>query len=254
MKIGCSSWSYHKVIGEGKLDQKGWLRKCAEELEIDGVELLDAHFPSTEEDYLKGIKKMAVDLGLTISCASVSNHFTHPEEEKRLQEIEKVKKWVDIASYLGAPILRIFAGAARELGQPGIWEQVIKSLKECVSYGENKGIVLGLENHGGFSAPEALRMLKDVDSPWLKLTLDTGNFPADPYGSIEKTVKEAAIVHAKFYEFDEKGKEKRLDYEKIISILQDAHFRGYLSIEYEGPGDELIDVPKAVSELRGQII
>lgn len=247
MKIGCSSWSYHKVMGEGKLDQRGWLKKCAEELEIDGVELLDVHFPCTDENYLKEVKKETIALGLTISCASASNHFTHPETE---EEVKKVKKWVDIASYLGAPILRIFAGAARELEEPGIREQVINCLKECASYAENKGIVLGLENHGGFSADEVLRMLKDVDSAWLKLTLDTGNFPACPYTSIEKTVREAAIVHAKFYEFDERGKEKRLDYERIISILRDAHFRGYLSIEYEGPGDELIDVPRAVNELR----
>ena len=250
MKIGCSSWSYHKVMGEGKLDQMGWLRKCAEELEIDGVELLDAHFPSTAEEYLKKIKKEAIDLGLTISCVSVSNHFTCSEEEKRLQEVEKVKKWVDIASYLGAPILRIFAGAAEELGKPGVWEEVIKCLKECASYGESKGIVIGLENHGGFGTDEVLRMLKETGSPWLKLTLDTGNFPADPYVSIEKTAEEAVIVHTKFYEFDERGKEKRLDYERIIPILKDARFRGYLSIEYEGPGDELIDVPKAVNELK----
>jgi len=250
MKIGCSSWSYHRTIAEGKLDQLGWLRKCAEGLEIDGVELLDVHFLSTEEGYLKKVKKETIDLGLTISCASVSNHFTHPEEEKRLQEVEKVKKWVDIASYLGAPILRIFAGSAKELGKPGVWEEVIKCLKECASYGENKGVVIGLENHGGFSADEVLRMLKETGSSWLRLTLDTGNFPADPYASIKKTVKEAVIVHTKFYEFDERGREKRLDYEKIIPILKDARFRGYLSIEYEGPGDELIDVPKAASELK----
>ena len=75
MKLGCSSWSYHRAFHEGRLDQAAWLRLCAEDLELDGVELLDLHFPSTDVAYLRDVKKLCADLQLTISCASVSNDF-----------------------------------------------------------------------------------------------------------------------------------------------------------------------------------
>lgn len=250
MKISCSSWSYHRTIAAGKLNQKEWIEKCAQELKLDGVELLDVHFPSTEANYLKEIKKMIVDRGLTISCVSASNHFTGAEERDRRENIDKVKKWVDIAGYLGAPILRIFAGSAQKLSQPEMWDKVIKCLKECADYGEAKGIVLGLENHGGFSADEVLRMVKETGSEWLKLTLDTGNFPSDPYESIRRTAHLAVIVHAKLYELDEAGKEKRLDYRKILTILAERNYLGFLSIEFEGEPEELSFMPRGVAYLR----
>lgn len=250
MKIGCSSWSYHRTIAAGKLGQKGWIEKCAQELKLDGVELLDVHFPSTEASYLKEIKKMIIDRGLTISCVSVNNHFTGSEERERQENIDKVKKWVDIASYMGAPILRVFAGVAKELSQAEMWDKVIKCLRECADYGEARGIVLGLENHGGFSVEEVLRMVKETSSEWLRLTLDTGNFPGDPYESIRKTAPLAVIVHAKLYELDKDGKEKRLDYEQIISILRERNYLGFLSIEFEGEPEELSFMPRGVAYLR----
>lgn len=250
MKISCSSWSYHRTIEAGKLDQKGWIRRCAQELKLDGVELLDVHFPSVERSYLKELKKLIIDLGLTIACVSVSNHFTGRKEKERQENIDKVKKWVDIASYMGAPVLRIFAGSAEELSRPDRWDKVIKCLRECADYGEEKGIVLGLENHGGFSADEVLRMIKETGSEWLKLTLDTGNFPDDSYNSIGRTAPLAVIVHAKLYELDEAGKEKRLDYEKILAILAERNYLGFLSIEFEGEAEELSFMPPGVAYLK----
>lgn len=250
MKISCSSWSYHRTIAAGKLDQKGWINKCAQELKLDGIELLDFHFPSVERSYLKELKKLIIDLGLTIACVSASNHFTGLEEKERRENIDKVQKWVDIAAYLGAPILRIFAGAAKELSQPDRWDKVIKCLRECADYGEKKGIVLGLENHGGFSADEVLRMIKETNSEWLRLTLDTGNFPACPYESIRRTAPLAVIVHAKLYELDGAGQEKRLDYGKILTILRERNYLGFLSIEFEGEAEELSFMPRGVAYLR----
>ena len=250
MKIGCSSWSYHRTIDEGKLDQKSWIEKCAKELKLDGVELLDVHFPSIERSYLKEIKKRLIDLGLTISCVSVSNHFTGSDEKEREENVEKVRRWIDIAHYLGAPVLRIFAGASKELSQPGIWDKAVECLKKCASYGQEVGVVLGLENHGGFSAEEVLRMIEETDSKWLRLTLDVGNFPTEPYESVKKTAHLAVMVHAKLYELDEKGREKRLDYEQIFPILVGRNYLGYLSIEFEGEEDELIFMPRGVAYLK----
>ena len=250
MKVSCSSWSYHRTIGAGKLDQMGWIDLCAKELKLDGVELLSNHFPNMDKRYLRDLKKKIIDYGLTIAAVSASNHFTIDSSREREKEIDKVKRWTDIGHFMSAPLIRIFAGGARELKDEIMWSKVTKALYKCSRYGQKIGVVMALENHGGFSADQVLRMIKEVDSPWLKLTVDTGNFPDDPYESIEKTIPHAAFVHAKFYEFDERGEEKRLDYHRIIDIFNKNNYIGFLSIEFEGEGEERVSVPLAVKALR----
>lgn len=250
MKISCSSWSYHRTIEARKLDQINWIDLCAKELKLDGVELLSNHFPSLEKRYLRDLKKKIIDYGLTIASVSASNHFTVTSSTEREKEIDKVKRWTDIGLFMSAPLIRIFAGASQELKDRIMWDRVIKALYKCARYGEKIGMVMALENHGGFGADQVLRMIKEVGSPWLRLTVDTGNFPDDPYESIEKTMPYASFVHAKFYEFDEKGMEKRLDYSRIIDIFKKHNYLGFLSIEFEGEGNELTEVPKAVNVLR----
>lgn len=253
MKISCSSWSYHRTIEAGKLDQAGWIDLCAKELKLDGVELLSNHFPRTDKQYLRDLKKRIIDYGLTVASVSASNHFTVASTGDREREIDKVKRWSDIGLFMSAPLIRIFAGSSDELKDRVMWDKVTKALYKCARYGEKIGVVMALENHGGFSADQVLRMVKEAGSPWLRLTVDTGNFPGDPYQSIEKTMPLASFVHAKFYEFDENGAEKRLDYNRIIEIFNKMNYLGFLSIEFEGEGDELINVPKAVNILkRGQ--
>jgi sugar phosphate isomerase/epimerase len=187
---------------------------------------------------------------MTVASVSASNHFTIEATRAREKEIDKVKRWAEIGQFMSAPLIRIFAGGAKELKDEAMWGKVTKALYKCSRYGQKLGIVMALENHGGFSADEVLRMIKEAASPWLKLTVDTGNFPDSPYESIEKTVPYASFVHAKFYEFDEKGMEKRLDYHRIIDIFKKHNYLGFLSIEFEGEGEEMTEVPRAVKALR----
>ncbi len=108
MKLGCSSWSYHAAFRAGRIDLREWIRICADELEVDGVELVDLHFPTTDPVYLRDIKKLCTDLQLTISGIAVSNDFG--PDDRRASETTKVQQWCDIAAYLGAPVVRVFAG------------------------------------------------------------------------------------------------------------------------------------------------
>jgi len=251
MKISCSSWSFHHTIEAGKLDQLAWIEKCAKELELDGVELLNVHFPGTEKDYLQKLKKRIIDLGLTIAAVSASNLFATPDDTKLRQEIAKIKQWADIAAYLGAPILRCFAGNGRELADPAIFKRIAAALKECTDYcRDNYGIVLAMENHGGISAEQIIGLVKAVNSDWFRLTLDTGNFLEDPYDSIRKTAPLAVFVHAKTYDIDERGNEKRLDYDRIFQIFREVSYRGFVSLEYEGEADEELMIPKSVVLLK----
>ncbi len=278
MKLGCSSWSYHKAITAGRIDQREWMRRCARELELDGVELLDLHFPSTDLPYLRELKRWATGLHLTMSCASVSNDFGRPTLEERQAELEKVKRWVEIAQFLGAPILRVLAGwpppepsADPGGARPGIggivrrltglrprsikealWPEMVERLRESASYAAEKGVVLALENHdrGGFTgtAQEVERCLAEVGSPWLRLCLDTGDY--GDLRSIERTLSQAVHVHAKLFDLDDEGVEQRLDWERIMAILRAGHYRAFLSIEYEGDEDAETAVPRGVRYLR----
>lgn len=251
MKLGCSSWSYHRPIAEGRLSQLDWLRLCAQELALDGVELLDLHFPSPDSSYLREVKRLCTELHLTISCASVSNDFGLPQEEQRHQELIKVKRWADIACFLGAPVLRVFAGWPRGEKQ-ALWPQMIECLRQAAEYGGERGVVLGLENHdrGGFvgTAQEVERCLSEVGSPWLRLNLDTGDY--GDLESIRRTIDKAVHVHAKLYELDAEGAEQRLDWPSIMDILRGAGYRGFLSIEYEGVEAAETAVPRGVRYLR----
>ena len=279
MKLGCSSWSYHRAFREGRLDQASWLRLCADELELDGVELLDIHFPSTERDYLREVKKTCTDLGLTISCVSVSNDFGMADTERRRADVNKVKEWTEIAAYFGAPVLRVFAGwvpRERQAGANGgglvekvrqligrrpdpkreCWSEVMACLRECADYGAERGIVLGLENHNGYgivgTADEVERCLHDVGSAWLRLNLDTGDY--GDLESIRRTLPYAVHVHAKLYELDADGIEQRLEWPKIMAILREGRYRGFLSIEYEGEEDPWAAVSRGARYLRRLLV
>lgn len=274
MQLACSSWSFEQVIAADQMDQREWLRFCAEELALDGVELLDRHFPTSDIAYLREIKKLCADLYLTICGASVSNDFGRPEAAERQQQVELVKAWVDNARFLGAPVLRVFAGwvpeeqrrertggprrlLGRLLRREGaarrrLWRDMVRCLRECAAYAEEKGIVLGVENHDGnglvVTADEVERCLREVGSPWLRLNLDTGNY--EGLASIERTLPHAVKVHAKFYDVDDEGRDRRLDWERIMATLKRDGYRGFLSIEYEGAEDPRTALPRAVAYLR----
>jgi len=136
------------------------------------------------------IKRHAFLRGINISGTAVGNNFTFPAGPDRDQEIAHVKKWIDHAAVMGAPHIRIFAGAAASGTSRG--EAVplcVSAIEECCEYAGSKGILLGLENHGGIvaTADEILEIVRAVKSPWLGINLDTGNFHTDdPYADLVK--------------------------------------------------------------------
>jgi L-ribulose-5-phosphate 3-epimerase len=199
------------------------------------------------------VKRRCAELYLTISCVSVSNDFGHPTAPERDRELLRVKRWVDVAHFLGAPVLRVFAGWPLAGQKESLWPSMIRCLRESAEYAQERGVVLGLENHdgGGFvaTADEVERALARVGSPWLRLCLDTGDY--DDLAAIGRTVSHAVHVHAKLYEVDDRGADKRLDWPAIMATLRAAHYRGFLSIEYEGSEEAETAVPRGVRYLRG---
>jgi sugar phosphate isomerase/epimerase len=113
--------------------------------------------------------------------------------------------------------------------------------------------MLAVENHNhkGFvkTADEALRVIKEVNSDWVRLNLDSGGY-LDGYPAIEKIVNLAIHIHAKFYDINERGSDRTLNYNRIFDILSRKNYRGFVSIEYEGKEDEFSAIPRIVRFLK----
>ena len=255
MKVGLCTWSYNRTFASGKMDLEKLLHVCANTLKVGGVDIIDVHLKSRDPDYLLKIKKLATDLQITISAVSPGNSFGKDNEKDEKAEIDKINKWTDTAYILGAPNLRIFAGWAPKERHRELWPKVVKSIKECARYAAKKGVILAIESHndGGYlpTSVETHKLLSDVNSPWVKLNLDTGNYQdPDMYQALKKSMPYTTHMHAKIHKITKDGKEKEFDYDKIFRILKDANYRGFFNVEYEGKEDELEYVPISINMIK----
>lgn len=222
-----------------------------------GAELTSYYFPQDlTADYLLRLKRHAFLRGVEVSGTAVGNNFTHPKGEKRDSEIAHVKKWVDYAAILGAPHIRVFAGAPGTLSKEEAKGNCVDALTEACQYAGSKGVFLGLENHGGIVAEsdDLLDILKAVKSPWVGINLDTGNFrTADPYADIAKCAPYAVNVQFKAEIHPKDKPVEAADYGKVMGILRAANYQGYVALEYESKEDPYTAVPGILQKLKAQM-
>jgi len=253
MKIGCSTWSFHRDMTEKRLTLEGFLEACAN-FKMDGVELVDFQFPAKDASYLQKIKKKIDSFDLELSALAVSNDFIKVEPKELQKQVEYVSKWIRMAARLNANVLRVFGGEIREgIDSEKAYELVMKGLQGCIGLAERHGVTLALENHGTFTSNPniVLKLIKEFESKSLRSCLDTGNFPPEiRYKAIKMVAPFAAHVHAKAYNFDKEGNETSIDYEQVFSILRESGYNRFISIEYEGSGDETKGVGKSFELLR----
>ena len=265
MKIGCAAYSFRQYLTSGAMNLVGFLQKAVE-MEVDGVELTAYYFTSTDDDYLYTLKRQCYLLGLQVSATAVGNRFTDPDPGERAEQVKYVKDWVDISVKLGAPCLRVFAGGTpdgRSEAEARQW--TIDGLKECGEYAAPRGILLALENHGGITstADQVIDLVTSVDSEWVGVNLDTGNFRQDPYGSLARVAPYAVTAHAKteipngndgsdLSESSERDKEEA-DFSEIVRMLEAQGYKGYLSIEYEAAEDAMTAVPRFAQMLNSLV-
>ncbi len=253
MKLGCSSQSYNAAFQQKKLDLFSWVDLCADVLELDGIEIEDQHLPSTEPAYLRELRQRMAQRGLILSSLTIMNNFGLATAPERAAQLDYLRRGLEMARELGAPVLRIFAGWPARESDEALWAEMIECLKQACVQAEQAGVRLALENHnhGGFVrvGEDALRIFEQVGSDWLRLNLDTGNY-IDGLPSIERTVSYAVHVHAKLHDIAADGSERTLDYPKILKILKRTRYRGFLSMEYEGTQDPFEVLPRAAADLR----
>jgi len=257
LKISLNSYSFNDPLRNGSITLSTLLDICAIN-GFDAVDLTAYYFPGypavPTDDFIYTLKKKAFLLGVDISGTGVRNDFTNPDENKRKEDILLVKKWIEVAEKLGAPVIRIFAGTQIPAGFT--WEQVmmwmVKDIKECVAYGKQHGVIVAIQNHNDFikTADQAQKIIEAVNSDWFGLVLDIGSYRSgDPYKQIEQTVKYAVNWQLKENMYVN-GAEVKTDLNKVIGIIKASGYRGYLPIETLGAGDPAIKVPQFLAEVR----
>ena len=259
-KFSLAAYSYRSLLkgANAPLSLSDFIRDCAR-FGLEGTELTSYYFPPEfTPDYLRRLKRECFRLGLDVSGTAVGNDFGHVDSKQRLVQINHVKAWCDHAEILGAPVIRVFAGHEKKGVSPEqAHKLMVDGLQECCEYAGTRGIHLALENHGGPTATPngLLALVRDVDSPWFGVNLDTGNFHTDDvYGDLAQVAQYAINVQVKSTITGPRRENKRpADYARIGKILRDAAYRGYVVLEYEESGDPRKECPKALDQLRAAL-
>jgi sugar phosphate isomerase/epimerase len=244
LKTSLNAFSFNEPLNKGAITIFEMLDFCAEH-EFDAVDITAYYFPDypkvPEVDFIYTVKNHARKLGLEISGTGVRNDFTLVDKSKRNEHIQLVKNWIGVAQKLGAPVIRIFAGLSVPAGYT--WEQtaewMVKDIKECVAYGKKHGVVVAVQNHNDFiRTPEHVHyLMKAVNDPWFGLIMDTGGYrQGDPYQDTLDTISYAVNWQIKEKIFVN-GIEMDTDIDRLIKIIKNSNYTGYLPIETLGVGD-----------------
>jgi len=252
MRLACSSQSYVHDLNDGRLSLSDWFKLCAEDLGLAAVELEDHHIGDPTAARLSEIRSAADRFRLEIVNIALMNNFGVADAAARRAEEQRTVRWMDASKTLRTRFLRTFAGWPE--GDRGArWPDMLDALRHVASAAQTAGVRLVMENHNhsGFvrTADDAEAILDTVASPALGLLLDTGNF-LDGLPAIERTVRRAWHVHAKFTQILSDGRDARVDYAAVIPLLRAAGYDGWVSIEYEGPEPSREAVPRALAYLR----
>ena len=264
MKLSLAAYSFNRylprrgdaeALAKAKMRIEDFLVFCAEH-GLGACEPTSYYFPGElSTEYLLGFKAMAFRLGLDISGTAIGNDFCLPEGPERDADLAMTREWIDHAALIGAPVIRIFAGnVPKGDTEDAALERCVAGINESLRYAASKGVFLGLENHGGITAtPEQLLRIVDAvdDSPWFGVNFDSGNFKtADPYASLEKIAPYAVNAQLKVMMHPEGGDETRADFKRVIALLRDAGYRGYVALEYEEKEDPFTAIPPLLDEIR----
>lgn len=269
--IGVSTYSFWRFNGpkenypiEDCIDQ-------AAAMGFDGIELLHVQMASEEPGYLQNLKRRAFVNGLDLMGFSTHQGFVSPDEDVRQRNINNTIRQIELCYELGIPTMRLNTGRwgtsesfTALMNNRGIepplegytdeeaFDWVIGSIERLIPKAEQCGVLLGLENHWGLGrTPEGvLRIVEAIDSPWLQVTLDTGNFLEDPYDKLEMLAPHTVLMQAKTYYGGGTWYTLDLDYDRIAAIMQKHNYAGYVSLEFEGKEDEQTAIPKSLELLR----
>lgn len=258
MKLAFAAYSYRQYLNlnakpKPTMSLEDFVDASAA-LPFDAVELTAYYFPSTTPQYLANLKGRCTRLGLDVSGTAVGNNFCTTDATRYKEQIALVKAWIEHTSRLGGKTIRIFAGNVDKGDtEERARARCLEAIQDCCEHAGQFGVYLALENHGGITATsdQLLALVRAVKSPWFGVNWDSGNFHTqDPYADLARIAPYAVVAQIKT-EIQRQGKPKEdADLKRMVSILRDANFRGYVALEYEAAEDPKTAVPRHATALR----
>lgn len=243
----------------------------AADMGFDGVEILHRQMENEEAGYLQRLKQRAFRHGLPLCGFSTHQGFLSPDESVRQKNIDHTNHCIELAYQLGIPTMRVNTGTwgtsknfdelmknrGIEPPRDGYTDEdgfkwVIDGLSKCLPTAEKCGVLLCLENHWGLgrTADGVIRIVEAINSPWLQVLMDTGNFLDNSYEQMEKLAPRTAFVQAKTYYGGGLWYALDLDYPRIVALLRKYKYTGYISLEFEGKDDPRMAIPQSLAMLR----
>ena len=272
-EISLAQWSLHRSLYSGELDHLDFAKISKINFGIDAIEYVNSFFFEKAEDksYLREMKNRADDYGvksLLIMCDNEGS-LGDPDNQKRQKAVENHYKWHEAAKYLGCHSIRVNAYLTESLHglevgdytKTGSYENQVSlaadGLRRLTEFGANLGINTIVENHGGLSSDGSwlASVMKAVDHPRCGTLPDFGNFRIegdrwyDRYKGVKELMPFAKAVSAKSHDFDSNGNETQTDFFRMMDIVTDAGYNGYVGIEYEGSGMDEMSGIKATKNL-----
>lgn len=244
-KVSLAEWSLHKTLFAKEMTNLQF-PVVSRELGIDAVEYVNQFFKeqAKDEKYLAELLKITKNEGVTnvlIMCDG-EGMVGAPDKAERIKTVENHKKWIDAAAFLGCHSIRVNAGSQ------GSYEEQQKlaadGLRMLCEYGDTKKINVIVENHGGLSSNGdwLSGVMKMVDHKRVGTLPDFGNFTInretgeqyDRYKGVEQLMPYAKGVSGKSYAFDAQGNETTMDFYRLMKIVKESGYKGYVDVEYEG--------------------
>lgn len=238
-EISLAEWSLHKTIRAGKMTNLDFPAVARNDFEISGIEYVNQFFKdrARDIDYLTELKKRCDDQevrSLLIMCDG-EGQLGAADEAKRQVAVENHYKWVEAAKFLGCHSIRV--NAASQGTRDEQRDRAADGLTRLGEFADQYGINVLVENHGGLSSDGAWlkAVMEQVGRPNVGTLPDFGNFyDYDRYQGVKDLMPFAKAVSAKSYAFDQDGNESRIDYHRMMKIVLDAGYHGFVGIEFEG--------------------
>lgn len=245
----------------------------ASDFGFDGFEIQHVQMNDTSTPKLQKIKRLAFIHGMPLCGFSTHQGFVSPDQEYRQRNIDHTIHCMQLAHEMGIPTMRVNTGRwgttrsfdqlmANKGVEPPIaghtedeaFDWVIDSFEKLVGPAEKYGVLLGLENHWGLARTAAgvLRVVNTIDSPWLQVTMDTGNFFENRDDQLRQLAPKTVFVQAKTYFRGGKWYTLDIDYSHVAQLLSAVNYRGYISLEFEGREDYTTAIPKSLALLRNE--
>jgi L-ribulose-5-phosphate 3-epimerase len=247
--LSAETYSYRALIKAGKLDMLT-IPAFYKEQGIPGISYNDMFFKTVDDAFIDQVKSAVANAGRVVTCYVIEGNLAMADEAKRREQVDADKKKMRAAARLGAPVVRINVGNTGKEGADdtlGV-DRVIKIFNEdLVPLAKELHIRISMENHGGVSktAANIVKIIKATDPKTVGALVDFGNFPLpQKYDEVAIVAPYAFVTHVKVNEFDDKGEASQYDFPRVLAMLKKTHYKGPISIEYEGKDDPVEGVQK----------